>query len=316
MAAVAQKINTLRRQPECFVCKINRAFFSLGGTTCRSLRTQTCRYSRSSKYRCLHRATTSSSNPLFLPTAFTHAQGLPVIKIETHLIDTTLSVRDADGRIVTGLTQDDFTVVEDGVPQRFASSPTMTRFLSALGSSSTKAEARKNSSKNTRKTSRHSSTRSSNPTTRPSPSASAITFASSATPHLPRHPSSTAFTASTKATWTSPRSAPKKTASLAPPSTTPSFQCHRKASEHPPAAQGPPRLQRWRRELQRARPPRRHRGGTKRRRPHLRYPLHRAEARQNGRARQLRHACTRPPHVTNRRQDLRLPRNKTLAELQ
>ena len=38
--------------------------------------------------------------------------------VETHLIDTTLSVHDADGRIVTGLTQGDFTVVEDGVPQK------------------------------------------------------------------------------------------------------------------------------------------------------------------------------------------------------
>jgi Ca-activated chloride channel family protein len=55
---------------------------------------------------------------LFLPTTFSHAQSVPVIKVETHLIDTTLSVHDADGRIVTGLTQDDFTVVEDGVPQK------------------------------------------------------------------------------------------------------------------------------------------------------------------------------------------------------
>jgi Ca-activated chloride channel homolog len=46
------------------------------------------------------------------------AQSVPVIQVETHLIDTTLSVRDADGRIVTGLTQSDFTVVEDGVPQK------------------------------------------------------------------------------------------------------------------------------------------------------------------------------------------------------
>lgn len=46
------------------------------------------------------------------------AQGIPVLQVETHLIDTTLSVHDADGRIVTGLTRDDFTVVEDGVPQK------------------------------------------------------------------------------------------------------------------------------------------------------------------------------------------------------
>jgi Ca-activated chloride channel homolog len=46
------------------------------------------------------------------------AQGIPVLQVETHLIDTTLSVHDADGGIVTGLTRDDFTVVEDGVPQK------------------------------------------------------------------------------------------------------------------------------------------------------------------------------------------------------
>jgi Ca-activated chloride channel family protein len=53
-----------------------------------------------------------------LSTARVHAQGIPVIQVETHLIDTTLSVRDADGHLVTGLTQNDFTVVEDGVPQK------------------------------------------------------------------------------------------------------------------------------------------------------------------------------------------------------
>jgi len=46
------------------------------------------------------------------------AQGVPTIQVETHLIDTALSVHDADGRVVTGLTEDDFTVVEDGVPQK------------------------------------------------------------------------------------------------------------------------------------------------------------------------------------------------------
>jgi Ca-activated chloride channel family protein len=55
---------------------------------------------------------------ILLPTLFSNGQSVPVIKVETHLIDTTLSVHDADGRIVTGLTQDDFTVVEDGVPQK------------------------------------------------------------------------------------------------------------------------------------------------------------------------------------------------------
>jgi len=53
-----------------------------------------------------------------LATLFSQAQDVSVIKVETHLIDTTLSVRDADGRVVSGLTQEDFTVVEDGVPQK------------------------------------------------------------------------------------------------------------------------------------------------------------------------------------------------------
>jgi Ca-activated chloride channel family protein len=53
-----------------------------------------------------------------VPANILHAQGVPLIQVETHLIDTTLSVRDADGRIVTGLTHDDFIVVEDGVPQK------------------------------------------------------------------------------------------------------------------------------------------------------------------------------------------------------
>jgi len=53
-----------------------------------------------------------------LSTLQLHAQSVPVIQVETHLIDTTLSVHDAEGGLVKGLTQDDFTVVEDGVPQK------------------------------------------------------------------------------------------------------------------------------------------------------------------------------------------------------
>jgi Ca-activated chloride channel family protein len=55
---------------------------------------------------------------IFAFSLFSHAQGIPVIQVETHLIDTTLSVRDANGLLVTGLSQNDFTVVEDGVPQK------------------------------------------------------------------------------------------------------------------------------------------------------------------------------------------------------
>ena len=53
----------------------------------------------------------------FLPV-FAQAQNIPVIQVETHLIDTTLSVHDAEGSVVPGLTQDDFKVIEDGVPQK------------------------------------------------------------------------------------------------------------------------------------------------------------------------------------------------------
>jgi Ca-activated chloride channel homolog len=56
--------------------------------------------------------------PFLLPVISSPAQNVPVIRVETHLIDTTLSVRDAEGHIVSGLTQDDFTVVEDGVTQK------------------------------------------------------------------------------------------------------------------------------------------------------------------------------------------------------
>jgi Ca-activated chloride channel family protein len=61
---------------------------------------------------------TALLTPAWAPVSVLHAQGIPVIQVETHLIDTTLSVHDGDGGIVTGLTQDDFTVVEDGIPQK------------------------------------------------------------------------------------------------------------------------------------------------------------------------------------------------------
>lgn len=46
------------------------------------------------------------------------AQTAPTIQVETHLIDTTFIVRDAEGRIAGELTQNDITVLEDGVPQK------------------------------------------------------------------------------------------------------------------------------------------------------------------------------------------------------
>jgi Ca-activated chloride channel family protein len=45
-------------------------------------------------------------------------QAVTTIQVETHLIDTAVSVHDGDGRVVSGLSQNDFTVVEDGVPQK------------------------------------------------------------------------------------------------------------------------------------------------------------------------------------------------------
>lgn len=51
----------------------------------------------------------------FPPTAL--SQTVPTIEVETHLIDNTVSVHDAQGRIVPGLTKTDFRITEDGVPQ-------------------------------------------------------------------------------------------------------------------------------------------------------------------------------------------------------
>lgn len=47
-----------------------------------------------------------------------NAQETTTLQVETHLIDTTFSVHDAQGRLVTSLGQRDFTVSEDSVPQK------------------------------------------------------------------------------------------------------------------------------------------------------------------------------------------------------
>ena len=44
----------------------------------------------------------------------------PTFRSETHLIDFTFSVRKPDGTLVKNLTQDDFQITEDGVPQKIA----------------------------------------------------------------------------------------------------------------------------------------------------------------------------------------------------
>jgi Ca-activated chloride channel family protein len=46
-----------------------------------------------------------------------NAQQIPVFQSETHLIDSTVSVHDAQGGLVLDLKQDDLAVIEDGVPQ-------------------------------------------------------------------------------------------------------------------------------------------------------------------------------------------------------
>jgi Ca-activated chloride channel family protein len=92
----------------------NRATFSASGTTRLYSRTPLCRFLG----RCAIVLRSSLFSAILLSRVLCHAQGIPVIQVETHLIDTTLSVRDADGLLVTGLSQNDFTVVEDGVPQK------------------------------------------------------------------------------------------------------------------------------------------------------------------------------------------------------
>jgi Ca-activated chloride channel family protein len=44
----------------------------------------------------------------------------PDFRADVHLVDISFSVRDSRGKLVTGLTQNDFEVLEDGVPQKIA----------------------------------------------------------------------------------------------------------------------------------------------------------------------------------------------------
>jgi Ca-activated chloride channel family protein len=46
--------------------------------------------------------------------------GQPEFRADVHLVNISFSVRDSQGRLVTGLTKDDFEVREDGVPQKIA----------------------------------------------------------------------------------------------------------------------------------------------------------------------------------------------------
>ena len=64
-----------------------------------------------------HLLLTFASLAFFSTPAPLQAQNFPTIHVDTRLIDTTFSVHDASGQPVHGLTQTDFTVTEDGVPQ-------------------------------------------------------------------------------------------------------------------------------------------------------------------------------------------------------
>jgi Ca-activated chloride channel homolog len=45
------------------------------------------------------------------------AQDFPTLKVDAHLIDTTVSVHNASGGLVNDLTKEDLSIVEDGIPQ-------------------------------------------------------------------------------------------------------------------------------------------------------------------------------------------------------
>ncbi len=48
------------------------------------------------------------------------AMGQPEYRADVHLINISFSVRDSQGKLLSNLTQDDFEVLEDGVPQKIA----------------------------------------------------------------------------------------------------------------------------------------------------------------------------------------------------
>ncbi|SNT37947.1 Ca-activated chloride channel family protein [Granulicella rosea] len=54
---------------------------------------------------------------LLVFASLSSAQNLPTLKVETHLIDTTVSVHDSSGGLVRDLAKADIAIVEDGIPQ-------------------------------------------------------------------------------------------------------------------------------------------------------------------------------------------------------
>src|SRR5579885_1923319 len=57
---------------------------------------------------------------LFLSALALHAQNIPPIRVDVHLVNVFVNVTDANGSPVGGLTKDDFTIAEDGHPQKIA----------------------------------------------------------------------------------------------------------------------------------------------------------------------------------------------------
>lgn len=57
-------------------------------------------------------------NCLGAQTSF--AQEIPSIKVDVQLVSLTATVEDRDGHAVAGLSKDDFTMFEDGIPQEIA----------------------------------------------------------------------------------------------------------------------------------------------------------------------------------------------------
>src|SRR6476660_6044911 len=62
-----------------------------------------------------------SQTPAQQPQATKSGQGLYRLRVESELVLVNVVVRDKQGKPVTGLTRDDFTLLEDGKPQRVSS---------------------------------------------------------------------------------------------------------------------------------------------------------------------------------------------------
>src|SRR5215467_12121320 len=80
---------------------------------------------------CLLAPLLSAQEPIRVDVLSTQAQ----IRVDVSLVNVGFSVRDARGNLVTNLTQDDFEITEDGVPQKisfFARSADVPLFLGLI----------------------------------------------------------------------------------------------------------------------------------------------------------------------------------------